>query len=229
MLQKGEDDLQFLYQSIREKKNNNIIKEISIDKEHFTELSETDHAFCDYFNRLFNSNHLEISQEWLTIWNTIPSKVHDTLILLISDTKILEALHRINDDKTLGIYGFIAKTFKVNWDLISKQFILAIQYFFSTKKHPQTFKHTHITLIPKTKYANSIANFWPISLHTTFNKVIAKILAKGSNLASLLLLALFNLLLSIGETYQIIFPWLKKFVEKFTWEIMVKHFVQNLT
>lgn len=39
------------------------------------------------------------------------------------------------------------------------------------------FKHTFITLIPKTKNAHDIIDFRPFSLYSTFYKVIAKVLA----------------------------------------------------
>lgn len=38
------------------------------------------------------------------------------------------------------------------------------------------YKHTLITLIPKSKHASSIEDFRPISLRNTFYKIIAKIL-----------------------------------------------------
>lgn len=53
---------------------------------------------------------------------------------------------------------------------------MANQHLFTTKKLPQMFKHALITLTPKRKHANMIADFHPISLCTNFYKVIAKIL-----------------------------------------------------
>lgn len=70
-LQKGEDDLQFLYQSIRERKNSNFIKEIKIEKDLLT--NEIEHAFCDYFNRLFNSNHPVVPLERFSAIKEIPT------------------------------------------------------------------------------------------------------------------------------------------------------------
>lgn len=44
-LQKGYDDLQFLYQSIKERRNNNLIKEIKTYLDILTDSNEIGHAF----------------------------------------------------------------------------------------------------------------------------------------------------------------------------------------
>lgn len=113
----------------------------------------------------------------LFIRNQILMDLIENLSLPFTDNEILDAFNSIDDEKTLGIDGFTTKFFKHNWELIGKQFLMAVQHFFSTKKLPQMFKHTLITLIPKSKNANSISEFCPISLCITFYKVVAKCLA----------------------------------------------------
>lgn len=101
----------------------------------------------------------------------------DALIQPIIDKEIFDALHQINDDKNPSIDEFTTKFFKSNQDLLGKEFLTIDHHLFNTKRLLSTLKHTLITLIPKSKHVNTTANFYPMSLYTTFYKVVANILA----------------------------------------------------
>lgn len=204
-LQKDHDDLQFLYHTIREKNNGNSIKELHSDKGILTDSIEIRHAFCGFYCRLFNSHKAAISLDTLLVTKFLSQDQIDNLVLPILDKEIIEALQSIDDDKTPDNDGFTVKFLKFNWDLSSKQFLAAAHHFFSSKKLPQMYKHTLITFSPKSKHASSIADYCPISLCTTFYKVVAKILAhRLKPTLSLVSSKTPNPLLSKGETLRII-------------------------
>lgn len=100
-----------------------------------------------------------------------------TLLAIRTDSEILSALNSFLGSKASGSDGFTPLFFQHYWELIKFDLIFNIQQFFLTSQLPLESNHTFLTLIPKTKSANSISLFRPISLCNTTYKIISKILA----------------------------------------------------
>lgn len=133
--------------------------------------------FCDYFHILFSNHKVLTPLDCLLVIKQIPDDLKNNLNLSITNQDIIYVLYCIVVYKILGIDGFTAKIFKFNWDFVGNQFLTIAHHFFKIRKLPQIFKHTLITLISKSKHSNSITDFHPISLCSTFHKVVNKVLA----------------------------------------------------
>lgn len=109
--------------------------------------------------------------------NSVSNIQAEALAADITDSEIISALHSINVNKAPGVDGFNLEFFIKSWDVVGTSFLRVAHYFFRHSKMPDLFKHSLITLIPKTKSAQKVEDYRPISLCTKFYKVIAKILA----------------------------------------------------
>ena len=99
-----------------------------------------------------------------------------SLIQLVTKEEIQQALFQMNHYKAPGSDGFCALFFQKFWPLFKDSLYLAIQDFFCTRKLLNQFNHTLIALIPKVDNPEVTSHFRPISLCSTFYKIIAKIL-----------------------------------------------------
>lgn len=177
-LTNGDDDMKFLYLSIKERRSSNLIREIHKNDEIISDPTIIGDSFCNYFSCLFNMPQPNIfSIDELPNWFTLNTNQILKLGILFCDQEIFQALKDINEDQTLGIDSLKAKFFTHGWNVIGKKFIVAVKYFSNSYNILDSFKHTLITLIPRSKNATSLVVFRTVSLCTTFYKVIAKILA----------------------------------------------------
>ncbi|KAG9454345.1 hypothetical protein H6P81_007249 [Aristolochia fimbriata] len=84
----------------------------------------------------------------------------------------------LQEDKVPGPNGFNAEFYKATWHIIRDDAVRFVNYFPS---HGFVSKHvsaTNIVLIPKKEGATSLKAYRPISLTTSYYKIIAKLLAE---------------------------------------------------
>lgn len=62
-------------------------------------------------------------------------------------------------------------------DVLGQEVVDAVLSALHTRILPSPFNHTYITLIPKKKSSEYIADFWLISLCNVLYKIVAKVLA----------------------------------------------------
>ncbi|CAK8579589.1 unnamed protein product [Lathyrus sativus] len=98
------------------------------------------------------------------------------LIRLISENDITKALKGIGDLKAPGLDGFGAKFFKSSWTTIREDVVAAIKEYFETGKIYKAFNNVVVSLTPKGQSASEIQDYRPITICTTFYKIISKIL-----------------------------------------------------
>lgn len=174
----SDDDIKFLYDSIKERRNSNIIRELQNSEGSISDPNLIADEFCNYFTALFNSeSSLTLPVQILPLGKQVPAEHTAGLEADISDQEIQIALKSICENKSPGPDGFNSKFFTAYWDLTGSIFLKAAHFFFNTLKLPRCFKHTLITLISKVKHSTLIEDYRPISLCNTFYKVIAKVLA----------------------------------------------------
>ncbi|XP_058727219.1 uncharacterized protein LOC131598656 [Vicia villosa] len=94
----------------------------------------------------------------------------------ITEDEILAALKGIDDNSALGLDGYTAKIFKTSWNTIKPDVIAAIHEYFDKGKMYKAFNCSLVSLIPKSPSAKSIREFRPISVCSTFYKIISRIL-----------------------------------------------------
>lgn len=92
---------------------------------------------------------------------------------------IAEALQpfAIDADKALGPDGFSASFFQSNWEIIGQAVINEIQMFFSTGCLAPSINKTHVRLIPKITWAQSVEDYKSIALCNIYYKIISKLLS----------------------------------------------------
>ncbi|KAI5665828.1 hypothetical protein M9H77_15681 [Catharanthus roseus] len=95
--------------------------------------------------------------------------------------EIKEALFDIGNEKSPGPDGYTSYFFKRAWNVIGEDFCQAIWEFFRTGKLLKQLNHCVIALIPKTKRAEKVGDFRPISCCNVTYKVITKLLANRLN------------------------------------------------
>ncbi|KAK1292012.1 hypothetical protein QJS10_CPB17g00255 [Acorus calamus] len=80
-------------------------------------------------------------------------------------------------DGSPGPDGFTAEFFRVCWDVVKQDTVAAVQAFFSSGFMLRQLNHSFIALIPKSKAADTLDEFRPISLCNTVYKLITKCMA----------------------------------------------------
>lgn len=71
------------------------------------------------------------------------------LVEKVTKKEIKDTLFAINNNKTLGLNGFGALFFKAAHNIMCKDFIATIRYFFISKNLLREVNYTTIFLIPK--------------------------------------------------------------------------------
>lgn len=106
------------------------------------------------------------------------------LMLPFTLEETLSATKSIPIDSAPGIDGFSSAFFVHSWNIVGQLIVDAANEFLMIKHMPKFFTHTCLALIPKIKNPSSLTDFRPISLCTTFYKIVAKLI--GGRLAILL-------------------------------------------
>ncbi|MFS7950995.1 putative RNA-directed DNA polymerase [Helianthus anomalus] len=94
-----------------------------------------------------------------------------------SKEEIKEAVFGCGDDRAPGPDGFNFRFFKFFWDLFEEDFLRVLSDFHGSGSISTGCGSSFITLVPKKKDPQSLADYRPISLVGVINKVISKILA----------------------------------------------------
>lgn len=92
------------------------------------------------------------------------------------EEKILVALNSMEDDKALGLDGFLTKFLKVCWEIVRKE-VMAMFTEFHSKDCWFKSSASFVTLIPKKSRAFELKDFRLISLVGCMYTLLAKTLA----------------------------------------------------
>ncbi|XP_022566691.2 uncharacterized protein LOC111210528 [Brassica napus] len=100
--------------------------------------------------------------------------------LLSHDVPAIEIKHvlfAMANNKSPGPDGYTCEFFKVAWDIVGDDFVIAVQSFFKTDFLPKGINSTILALIPKKENSKTMKDFLPISCCNVIYKVNSKILA----------------------------------------------------
>ncbi|KAG7560295.1 Reverse transcriptase domain [Arabidopsis thaliana x Arabidopsis arenosa] len=95
----------------------------------------------------------------------------------VSAEEITKVLFSMPNDKSPGPDGYTSEFYKATWDIIGREFVLAVQSFFATGFLPKGINSTILALIPKKSEAKEMRDYRPISCCNVIYKVISKIIA----------------------------------------------------
>ena len=104
---------------------------------------------------------------------------NDKLMLTngVTAEEVQKVLFSMPSNKSLGPDVYSCEFFKETWQMVGKDFVVAIQSFFKTGFLPKGVNSTILALIPKRKEATVMKDYRPISCCNVLYKVISKILA----------------------------------------------------
>ena len=108
----------------------------------------------------------------------VTPEMNERLIMIPSDSEILEAVKSTNGGKVPGPDGFSATFYQSYWHIVGPDVTKDVKSFFSTGQLHTHQNETHIRLIPKITGPRSVADYRPIALCNTHYKIIAKILTR---------------------------------------------------
>ncbi|GJS72654.1 RNA-directed DNA polymerase, eukaryota [Tanacetum coccineum] len=95
----------------------------------------------------------------------------------VSKDEIKRAVWDCGTDKSPGPDGFTFGFYRRYWNILESDVVDAVTSFFHHGQFPKGSNSSFIALIPKTRDANMVKDFRPISLIGSMYKIIAKILA----------------------------------------------------
>ncbi|XP_071687548.1 uncharacterized protein [Rutidosis leptorrhynchoides] len=99
------------------------------------------------------------------------------LELAIEESEIVEAINDYGSEKAPGLDGFNLRFFKKFWDVIKGDVINAISWFWEKGEFSKGCNASFVTLIPKKNDPITLGDYRPISLISSFYKIVAKILS----------------------------------------------------
>ncbi|XP_026416712.1 uncharacterized protein LOC113312175 [Papaver somniferum] len=116
------------------------------------------------------------------IFNDIPIVVNEDenslLEAIPKADEIREAVFELNPDSAPGPDGFAGWSYREVWEIIGKDFINAIQFWWSRRFIPNGLNANFLLLLPKVKNVKRANQFRPIGLMNFSFKVITKIITK---------------------------------------------------
>nr|GFC37672.1 RNA-directed DNA polymerase, eukaryota, reverse transcriptase zinc-binding domain protein [Tanacetum cinerariifolium] len=119
-------------------------------------------------------NHVSFDMEFL---NSLSRAQQDELESDVTREEIKRAVSDCGIDKSSGPDGFTFGFYRQFWDLVEKDVISAVNYFFKHVEFYSGCNSSFIALILKIPNANMVKDFRPISLIGSLYKIITKVLA----------------------------------------------------
>ncbi|XP_061352346.1 uncharacterized protein LOC133297248 [Gastrolobium bilobum] len=134
---------------------------------------------CKFFKNLYSEDVHH--RRWLSSHNLWPSLSEEDKIMLSinsSEVEIKRALFHMDSYKALGVDGFPAAFFQVNWDKLKTQLVQHIHSIWENPDLVATINSTLIVLIPKENNPSQMSQFRPIYLCPVIYKVLSKIVVQ---------------------------------------------------
>ncbi|KAK1282596.1 hypothetical protein QJS10_CPB22g00515 [Acorus calamus] len=177
-LMEGDRNSKFFYASIKARIAKNTLRKVQLHDGTISEDPPTikSHAI-NYYRNLLNVEYQGTIQNVEAARTLSPSD----WLPLCAEVSVSEIEHAVFSMKALsspGPDGFPARFFQMFWHVVKMDFINAVSSFFQSGYLLKQINHSFISLIPKTKNAESFDNFRPISLCNVVYKTITKILAE---------------------------------------------------
>ncbi|XP_058783026.1 uncharacterized protein LOC131657674 [Vicia villosa] len=178
-LQTGDANTAFFHASIKARQNSKALTMLTKDDGTIlTSQSAIEEVLAFYGNLMGKKethlDHIDIAA--MRRGSQLNRNQRDCLLEPVSTEEVYRALKGIDDQSTPGLDGYNSKFFKSTWDIIKYDLLNAIQEFFDKGKLYKAFNCTLVTLVPKSQSAKSVKDFRPISVCTTFYKIISRIL-----------------------------------------------------
>lgn len=142
------------------------------------EETEIKRHLGEFFSNLFESSgDRDFTAALEGVHRKITDSMNHNLTRTISKGEIMLARDQLGALKSPGPDGFPGFFYKKYWGIIEKDVCDAVENFFAKGYLLKEFNYTHLVLIPKLHYPETLAQFRPIALCNFILKIITKILA----------------------------------------------------
>lgn len=111
------------------------------------------------------------------ITKKVPQHMKEWIICKVANSEIWKALQSIKRDKAPRPNDYNSAFFLDNWDVVKKDLVAGVRYFFEYGFLSKGWNATAVTLVPKKDAPSSIKDYKPIACYNTIYKCITKILA----------------------------------------------------
>uniref|UniRef100_A0A803Q724 Reverse transcriptase domain-containing protein n=1 Tax=Cannabis sativa TaxID=3483 RepID=A0A803Q724_CANSA len=180
-LKAGDKNTKFFHRFASKRKKNNTIKFLKDDNQNIVSDHNTmGNLVVSYFSDLFSSPGSDADAVNL-ILDCLGPPLDDSdsafLDAPFSTKEVRRALFNLSRDKAPGLDGLNAYFYQKNWSTLGVDFAKAVLSCLNEGIDFSVVNTTLISLIPKKQNAHTLKDFRPISLCSTFYKVISKVLA----------------------------------------------------
>lgn len=103
--------------------------------------------------------------------------MNQLLTQAFTEEEVNKALHQMHPTSAPGPDGMAPIFYQSYWKTIGISVSSIVMKALNTGIFPSSLNHTFVTLIPKKKSPENVANYHPISLCNVTYKLIAKVLA----------------------------------------------------
>lgn len=182
-LGKGDCSSGYYHRSIRTRQAINLISTLLDDNGRLIDSkADIQNHIVGFYENLLGGHQDQSLASLDDLMVLLPQRLSISILETISrpftDEDIQQVFFSMPKNKAPGPDGFPSEFFTGNWDTVGRDAIDAVQEFFSSGTLLQQWNTTILTLIPKKKNANRIADFRPISCCNTLYKAVSKLLAE---------------------------------------------------
>ncbi|KAK1409431.1 hypothetical protein QVD17_35957 [Tagetes erecta] len=173
----GDDNSRFFHGLIKSRNTNNRIHGIDVGNRWINNPKLIKREVWRFFSKRFKEDNPRRPSFHCPNLKKLTTAEGERLIAEFSTEEIKRAVWDCGDDKAPGPDGFNFKFIKTFWDLISPEVIDMAHNLHANDEFPHGAGSAFICLVPKSKSAASLDDQRPITLISSQNKILSKILA----------------------------------------------------
>ncbi|GJV47498.1 RNA-directed DNA polymerase, eukaryota, reverse transcriptase zinc-binding domain protein [Tanacetum coccineum] len=173
----ADENSKFFHAIVNQKRRYLSIQGIKVDGIWIDDPSGIKGAFHSFFEKKYQKIDVVKIVNRIPFYKPLTPEQNTLLTSTILETDIKDAIWDCGSDKSPGPDGFTFAFYKEFWNMVKKDILAFVGYFFTTSIIPKGCNTSFITLIPKVPCTMVISDFCPISLIGAQYKIIAKVLA----------------------------------------------------
>lgn len=174
----GDRNTQFFLNKASQRRKINHIEKLKNHTGEWKEGQDRDKLINDYFKELFTTSSSNQNWSFLdSLSGRVIEEMNRDLSKFFTREEVILALKQMNPSKAPGPDGMVALFFLNYWDILGPVVSEAMVNALNIGTIPFHLNLIFITLIPKKKRPECIADFRSISLCNVLYKLVAKVLA----------------------------------------------------
>jgi hypothetical protein len=178
-LKAGDQNTRYFHYRATQRRRRNYINWIRDSNGSWTTCpSQVPSHFVNSYSKLFTTSlPNQIEQVVDGIPQVVTPEMNKLLTRDFGAIEVSEAINQMSPIKAPGPDGLPPVFYQKYWHLVGENVTKAVLTCLNSGKILKAINHTHITLVPKVKNPEAVANYRPISLCNVIYKIISKVLA----------------------------------------------------